>query len=143
MSLGVSLRVGKIRSGTVKAQIADLNAAVTSIFDQIAGASPYLALDALQPTFKKSQEYCPKKTGALVDSGYLEITSLDSRNPRVEMGYGLGGSPPYAVYVHEQVNFFHAPPTRAKWLQAAMLEDLQALWARLITNYREFTGPVY
>jgi hypothetical protein len=152
MTLNLKLKVGKIRvtspkypseSGfvqSVRAQLDELEEIVNSFFDQVVVASPYIAQDALQPTFAKSKEWCPKKTGAMVASGYLEITSLSKVTPRVEMGYGRGGNPFYTVFVHEQVNMYHKPPTRAKWLQAAMLEDLTVLWKRLSDGYNSFTA---
>jgi hypothetical protein len=146
------LRIGKIRSSrpvypsepgfiqSVNAQLKDLQFAIQSIADQMGEVSPFIAQEAWAPTFAKARAWCPRKTGALVGSGYLEITSFSKSSPHVEMGFGRGGDPPYTVYVHEQVNHYHAPPTRAKWLQAAVLEDIGVLWSRLQAGYRAFMG---
>ena len=93
---------------------------------------PQVLLAALEPTYEKSQEYCPKDTGALVESGYLEITTFRG-NSRVEIGYGKGGDPDYAAAVHENMEWRHKAPTRAKWLQIALEEDASAIQGR-ITN---------
>lgn len=84
--------------------------------------SPDVLLGALEPAFELSKEYCPKDTGALVESGYLQVTRLRGV-PTVEIGYGLGGDPEYAAAVHENLEWRHKSPTRAKWLQVALEEE--------------------
>lgn len=117
--------------------------------DQIAGnfnafiqhviqSGPDIVLEALEPTYKKSQDYCPVDTGSLKESGYLEVIGR-GRNPTVAMGYGRGGYPSYAPVVHEDTTMRHAAPTRAKWLQGALEEDYNAIIRRLQENTR-FVG---
>jgi hypothetical protein len=146
-----NLVVGKIRTtapkypseagyvSSVNAQLKDLKAIIQSIFDQIEDASPSIMLAAVQPTFEKSKVYCPRKTGALVNSGYASVTGT-GKTPRVEVGYAKGGVPFYAVFVHEMTGFYHAPPTRSKWLQAAMTEDIGVIRDRLVSGYKAFAG---
>ncbi len=99
-------------------------------------ATPEILMEAMEPTFDKSQDYCPEDTGELRESGYLEITQF-RKQPRVEIGYGRGGEPEYAVAVHENLEWRHKAPTRAKWLQIAVEEDAQAIQGRII---RQYTG---
>ena len=88
-----------------------------------------ILLEALEPTFAKSQVYCPKDTGTLVKSGYLE--AQQTRNgAQAAMGYAKGGNPYYAVYVHE-IQRYHKDPTRWKWLQQALQEDNDDIRARI------------
>ena len=98
-------------------------------------AMPDAIFNALVPTYNKSQVYVPKDTGALADSGYLEITDFRGK-PRVEIGYGGGGDPEYAVKVHETMEYRHKAPTRAKWLQIALEEDEQAIQQRIVAQLR-------
>jgi hypothetical protein len=147
----VQLQVGKIRStgslyawepgyvAAIKAQCDDLTRLFKSICDQFVEVSAPLMKNALEPTFEKSQEYCPKRTGELVRSGYLEITDFRG-SPRVEMGYGRGGNPYYAVLVHENLNMYHKPPTQAKFLQRAVEEDIADIAIRIGKNYKKFMG---
>lgn len=115
------------------------------ILDQVYDASEEIMLEALEPTFEKSQMYCPVETGKLKNSGYLEVNAFRG-NPRVEIGYGFGGSPknkmgkPYTAYVHEMLELKHEPPTRAKWLQAAVMEDLDLIMERLSIGYKTSLG---
>lgn len=109
------------------------------ILEQTEGATPDIMWEALHPTFEKSQEYCPKDTHALVDSGYLEVVQFRG-NPKVEMGYGKGGLPDYAAYVHEMVEIPHKAPTRAKFLESAINEDMFDIIERISTGYRRFMG---
>lgn len=110
---------------------------LVGILDQFEDATPEIIVEALEPTFEKSKVYCPKDTGELVASGYLEIVRK-GQSPYVEMGYGKGGKPRYAPYVHEMLNLKHAAPTRAKWLQHAVQEDLGVIATRLATGYTKF-----
>lgn len=109
------------------------------IINEVEDATPEIMLEALQPIFDKSQEYCPKDTGALRDSGYLEITSFRG-NPTVEMGYAKGGNPSYAAYVHEMVNIPHEPPTQAKFLERAVNEGVGDLIDTLTSKYQDVIG---
>lgn len=106
------------------------------LINELENVTPDILLEALEPTFEKSQEYCPYDTGRLRDSGYLQITQFRG-NPTVEIGYGLGGEPPYTVNVHENLEWRHKYPTRAKWLEVALLEDDQAIQQRIISAYKE------
>lgn len=110
-----------------------------SIIEQFQDVTPDVIMEAMEPTFEKSQIYCPKDTGELVESGYLEVTSDNKQVPRVEIGYGYGGRPPYTPYVHE-MPYQHAPPTRSKWLQAAVMEDLTQIFERIGRKFGSFLG---
>jgi hypothetical protein len=73
-------------------------------------------VEALEPTFDKSQELVPVLTGALKRSGFLGVG--ESRGKKVaEIGYGRGGVPFYAARVHEDLDVYHKPPTQAKFLE--------------------------
>lgn len=125
----------------VQRQVRQIEAALQATFDLFEGAlSEEIMMDALQPTFETSQLYCPVDTGELKASGYLEPNGTKGK-PRVEIGYGFGGHPDYTVYVHEMTWIAHAPPTQAKFLQKAVLEDLDGVFQRLQRGYqRAFNG---
>jgi hypothetical protein len=145
----VKLQIGKIRSTgdkypwepgyveAIKAQCEDLKKIFTSICQQFVAVTPELLKESLRPTYEKSRVYCPKRTGDLVGSSYLEITDYRG-SPRVEMGYARGGNPHYAVLVHENLNMWHRPPTQAKFLQRAVEEDIADIAIRIGTKYKKF-----
>lgn len=151
MTATPSIRIGKLSSrgskepweagyvSSMRATMSQLISIVSDLQKQIEGASPEIMIQVLQPTFDKSQDYCPIKTGDLKASGYLEVTSFRG-SPRVEMGYARGGNPHYAVIVHEDMETYHRPPTRAKWLQAAMLEDESGYLDQLGALYKSAMG---
>jgi ribosome modulation factor len=120
----------------VKRQMKAVQDELESILEQVGDVTPDIALEALKPTFEKSQEYCPVQSGELKKSGYLEIVRKGDR-PYVEIGYGKGGKPRYAPVVHEMPTY-HEPPTRSKWLQAAIEEDESAIMDRIADGYRRF-----
>lgn len=100
------------------------------LINSIKAAAPEAMIEALEPTFDKAQLYCPVDTGALVESGLLEAESnADDSHPKVVISFGRGV--PYAAFVHERTDIFHKPPTRAKWLQAAVQEDLGKMKGRI------------
>lgn len=123
----------------IRGQMRDITSNLIKVFDGIKAASPDILLDALEPTFELSQYYCPVDTGALKGSGYLEVTEFRS-NPRVEMGYAKNNDPPYAVVVHENLEWRHKWPTRAKFLQAAVDEDMEDIKARVQQAYQDLVN---
>lgn len=151
----VSLQIGKLTPRTAKypsdssfradirAQMKELTDVLNSLFDQLENNSAEAIKSALGPTFLKSQTYCPYLTGALRNSGYLETVSSGKGNIKVEMGYGKGGQPPYTMFVHENINTYHKPPTRAKWLQAAVYEDISTFLPKLQQEYVEMMQGGY
>lgn len=101
--------------------------------------SAEILLEALQPTFRLSQKYVPVLSGDLKASGFLEIDP-SSKLPRVVIGYARGGSPHYAAHVHERVDIGHAPPTRSKFLLAALEEDNANIQKRIVRGYKQMLG---
>jgi hypothetical protein len=100
--------------------------------------SPDILIEALEPTFGKSIDYCPKKTGSLVASGYLEARKFRG-GAEVEIGYGRGGHPDYTIFVHE-IPRAHEAPTRDKFLQAALDEDYFSILSSIPRLVREAAG---
>jgi hypothetical protein len=96
--------------------------------------------DALKPTFDKSQKYVPVATGDLKASGYLQVQRQGALRAYVaEIGYGRGGFPSYAIYVHE-TPIFHKAPTRWKFLQAALEEDSNEIRRRITDGFKIASG---
>ncbi|KKM82884.1 hypothetical protein LCGC14_1314930, partial [marine sediment metagenome] len=76
----------------------------------------------LKVIFDRSQIYVPVgKTGRLKASGKIEVQDT-AKGARGTIHYGKGGEPPWAVFVHEDLEAIHDPPTRAKFLQSAAEE---------------------
>lgn len=112
--------------------------ALEEFVDHMEGVSADILVEALEPTLGKSIEYCPKDTGDLVNSAYLEAESFRG-GARAEIGYGRGGNPSYTIYVHE-MPFNHEAPTRSKFLQAALDEDYYQIIGSIPTLVREAAG---
>lgn len=112
-----------------------------SVLDQFEDATEDIMIAALEPTFEKAISYTPVDTTALVKSAYLEKNSFRGK-PSVEMGFARGGVPNYAMYVHEITSYKHFNPSgaRAKFLQTAVQEDIDAIFQRLGQEYRAFMG---
>lgn len=110
---------------------------ITSIIRQFEDVTPEIMLEVLRPTYDKTQVYVPKDTKELAESGYLEITSFRGK-PRVELGYAKGGKPRYAMYVHEILDYHHAAPTQAKFVERPMHEDLYIIYASLGERFGRF-----
>jgi HK97 gp10 family phage protein len=69
---------------------------------------------------RKSQEYVPVETGELKASGHVE---KEGKGLGAKSRVVYGGDPaPYALYVHEDLEKKHAPPTCAKFLTRAVRE---------------------
>lgn len=96
--------------------------------------------EALQPTWDKSQERVPVKTGALKESGYFELDRTDPTRPTVLMGYAQDDDPDYAAFVHEDPVAFHQPPTSNKFLQGPLEEDAQSIKERVELGFKKISG---
>lgn len=120
--VGLGSRSGhKYNAADLNRQLNRLVANFQGLTDHMGSQAPEILYQALEPTFEKSKVYCPKDTGALVGSGYLEVEQTKN-GAQAAIGYARGGRPWYAVYVHE-IPRYHKEPTRWKWLQLALQED--------------------
>lgn len=132
-------QAGYIRA--IRQQFENIEAILMAYVDHMNEQAGEIMLEALRPTFEKSQTYVPVKTGRLKRSGFLELRS-GSRGPVVTMGYGKNNDPPYTAIVHERLDLWHKPPTRAKFLQSALEEDFGQIQKRLISGFVEASGPL-
>lgn len=84
---------------------------------------------ALEAIYYTSQELVPVDTMRLKKSGYIDVRRKRGHITG-EVGYGKGGDPHYAVFVHEMLHFYHKPPTQAKFLEAAVMRHKGELMDR-------------
>lgn len=119
----------------MRAIILELNRRINNI----SKLTPLALEEAMTPTFAKAIAYTPVDTGKLRSSGYM-ITKQGDKGPEVEIGFGKGANPPYAAYVHEMTDIPHAAPTRAKFLQSAIEEDIDIIPKRIAAALRRLTG---
>lgn len=95
--------------------------------------------EALDPTMQLSKELVPVDTGDLKESAFLEVSNFRG-NPRVDMGYGKGGHPDYAVMVHENPDMYHKAPTQYKFLQKPLEEDFENVKQRVVDGLKKISG---
>lgn len=139
IKVGMGTRSGhKYNAADLSRQLSRLVANFSGLAAHMGTESPEILREALEPTFEKSKEYCPKDTGKLVNSGYLEVQHSRG-GAQAAIGYAKGGSPQYAIYVHE-VPRFHPEPTRWKWLQFALQEDADSIKERILNGVSRATN---
>ena len=112
--------------------------ALTEFTEGVKNIVPDVLVEALEPTFGKALEYCPIEDGTLRDSGYLEAEKRRGGSI-VAIGFGKGGQPDYAIYVHE-LPYRHEEPTRSKFLEAALDEDYYQIVTSIPRLIRERAG---
>lgn len=81
----------------------------------------------------------PIEYGTLRASGHVTFPAYPSTTI-VEVTIGFGGpAAPYAIYVHENPEAYHRPPTRSKFLESTFLDAAghaeQELAARMKTLF--------
>lgn len=130
----------KIYTREARGSMAGVISRFQQFIDGLKKSAPDALYQALLPTFEKAQTYCPKKTGALVASGHLESGMNASGRAFARISFGGGGVIHYAAIVHERTDFHHAPPTRSKYLQAAVEEDLGKMKARFAASIKKTGG---
>lgn len=120
----------------VRQQMKGIQHNLDKIIRQVENVTPEALDYAVRPIYEQSQVYCPVDTGALKESGYLVVRRDGKRGAQVEVGYGRAGKPFYAVFVHEMMDLYHEPPTRAKWLESAFKEGMDQIPVRLAEYIR-------
>ena len=86
----------------------------------------------------KAKELTPVDLNVLKPSGHVQLPEVNGETVSVTMGFG-GAASEYAVYVHENLEARHKPPTQAKFLEKPFMDasqDMglriaQELWAQL------------
>jgi hypothetical protein len=104
--------------------------------------------NAMLPAFNKSMLYCPVSPNGskgspihLRDSGRLKVVERPAGDDVViaTISYGHAGIPFYAVYVHE-IPYRHLAPTRHKFLEVALREELQGMKDSLTKDAKKLSG---
>lgn len=114
----------------ITTQMVNIRTNLKKIVDGIHGATPAAIKHGLQPIFDTSQVLVPVKTGKLKRSGFLEAHQT-MRGASGSVGYAKSGNPHYAALVHERTEFYHAPPTQAKFLEEAVKRELSKVEPRI------------
>jgi hypothetical protein len=107
----------------MRGQMEGIMANMTNVVAHIQNVTAHAIVFGLEPAFKRSQELVPVDTGDLKRSGFLEVRPRKS-GVDAAIGYGRFGQPSYAAMVHERLDFRHAPPTQAKFLETAINEHI-------------------
>ena len=112
----------------------------SQIISNMKNACPDSLEEAMTPTFDKAQKYCPKKTWALVESGEITSGVNADGSAYCQISFGGGGIVYYAAIVHERTDLHHMLPTRSKYLEAAIGEDLHLMQRRFARSFKRRTG---
>jgi len=72
-----------------------------------------VAYDIIKPSVRE----CPVKTGVLRASVFIDDPVVRDGN----LSIGFGYTRYYSVYVHENLDSYHKPPTKAKFLEDPMM----------------------
>jgi|SRR3990172_1194652 len=134
--MAVQVRAGFGSTRRTKASMVEVMRNFRKLVKNLEGAVPEALLFAAKPIFDKSQIYVPIDTGHLMESGYIEVSG-NRKSAILEIGYGRNGDPPYAPIVHENQDVHHAPPTRSKFLEAAIDEHLDDILPRAAVRLGE------
>jgi hypothetical protein len=85
--------------------------------------------DMAKQIYERSQVYVPVDTGDLKASGSWQPDEETGGTFTKDFGvtYSVKYEAPYAVFVHERMDTYHAPPTGAKYLERATLEIVASM----------------
>ncbi len=73
------------------------------------------AVKAAEILLEEANKICPVDTGDLRDSGHVVVEG-EGFSTEATVIYDAE----YAIYVHENLDAYHAPPTQAKWLEETL-----------------------
>lgn len=102
--------------------------------------TPEAMVEALEPTMDLSDHYAPKDTHTMVNSRYNEVRKSRGGVVRATVGYNRHGEAPYTIFVHEMPQFYHDPPTQAKFLERALDEETPEIIGRLAAGIKSRSG---
>lgn len=120
----------------MRGQFKEIEQDFADFIGAINGVAPQAVEKALKEIFDLSQVYVPVDTAKLKRSGFVEVRQT-SKGVTGSVGYAKGGVPHYAVFVHENLEVFHKPPTQAKFLERAADEKFFAVQKILIEEYEQ------
>lgn len=89
--------------------------------------------------FAESQREVPVDTGNLRNSGKLSLPFIEGGNMVVEISYG-GAAADYAIFVHENLEAWHASGTKAKFLEDPVKRQTKGMSGRLSRAVRKGLG---
>ena len=104
--------------------VEEVISALTRIEGHIGEWSGEALLKVGQEILEVAKERTPVVTGALRDSGQVELVPGD--NPEVNIVFG-GEDTAYAIYVHENLKAKHTPPGRSKFLESAVQDHVSVI----------------
>src|SRR6266581_3111222 len=81
----------------------------------------------------ESQEIVPYDTGKLHDSAFVDV-----RREHGRVVGNVGYDTPYALYVHENPDAYHAPPTTWKYLEIPLAKAQPRFVARIAARVKAF-----
>jgi len=84
--------------------------------------------EELQTVLVESKKECPVDSGALRGSGHVPEPEVTDGNIRATIGYSQG----YAYWVHELIDNWHEPPTKAKYLEDPLMAALPTITEKII-----------
>jgi hypothetical protein len=120
------LRIGRAKGtgGPFSIRLVNMKQVIRDLDEELDDAVDDIE-DVLEPLLDKhfkepSAKICPEDTGALKKSRYTAVTRTSKWNIDARVGYDTE----YAIYVHENLDARHAPPTRAKWLEETIARNL-------------------
>lgn len=136
----------RIHGTSLTGQMNDLSKMLTAWAGHVGANAPAVVKNALIPTYKKALKYTPYDTGKLYDSGRLIVDGVDNKKKVPEgtvkavIAFAVNGLPYYAVAVHEIMTYHHVAPTRAKFLEFAVREDMGKIEEALIRGMKPIVG---
>lgn len=124
----------------IREQMDTVTGNMLKLIERIEGVTPEAIRFGLQPIFDESQRLVPVDKGDLKRSGFVEVRTTGTGKVSAEIGYGRFGRPFYAGFVHERLDFRHAPPTQALYLKAAVDKHISDFVRRVAMHIKQQTG---
>ncbi len=123
----------------IRTQMKQVIANAKKVVDTIEFVSEEALIFALQPIYEKSQELVPVDTGKLKRSGFVSAKRFRGKIQGI-VGYAKAGNPSYAALVHERMEFRHASPTQAKFLEEAVNQHTADIVPRYVKYVKDNVG---
>lgn len=113
--------------------LAEMNKRLLNLIRALPGEVERAIVSEANQVLELAKYRTPVDTGELKSSGVMNtLSAWGSHETSVQLSFGtFGASQDYAIYVHENLEAEHTPPTRSKFLESAILDSSTGMEGRL------------
>ncbi len=132
---GVLPKLATVKDGGIRFAVGSLSNLFIKLEDMLGDVEEdvYEAVEEeLNDVLAEAREIVPYDTGRLHDSGFVEM-----EGEGLDLEAAVGFEAPYAIFVHENPDAYHVPPTQWKYLEVPWNRRRRGIVAAIARRVKE------